>query len=492
MRRLIKILIIGFALIFSVFSISGSPAQVYAEGAVTDTLTIKVGYWGMSADTFVEKGTYRWDELDDLFGGSLTSYRAAFSFYRAGDDGTYQTIIDSARGISISQLLDYAGIDTGSIGNISFYTKDQTQGEFTSFSYSDLFESQRYYFDNLSFYLVPQYDDNGNFAGVQMDERVWDNKIRVEPMLAFEDSWDRYELGQENTSPNYESMTTGNRFRLLFGQTHPTESRTSQTAKYVHTLYISYRGVPRIVNTSSEIGGEVGKTGKTSFSVAAADSAMIPSMMQSMTWRSSDEDVLHIENVTMKQNSSYDDVVDVEISYKVLKEGNASIRGSYGGMEAGGESVTVATTGGTGLGPGDANNPDSGPHSPPGTGGETGSEEKAGNEEGTADTIDGKIQQGHRGKRADGSQGKGKSPEQKGKKAEEKQDPKAKRIYLLDKEVASLIRSPFKEIPKEETKKEAIKVHVADPVNEPLLIGTAGMLAMVGIVGERISFRRKK
>ncbi|MGI6257047.1 MAG: hypothetical protein ACOYJU_03165 [Anaerovoracaceae bacterium] len=491
MRRLAKILIISFTLVLAGFSISGLPAQVHAGGAVTDTLTIKVGYWGMPADTFVEKGTYRWDELDDLFGGSLPSYKAAFSFYRAGDDGTYQTIIDSARGISISQLLDYAGVDRGSISNISFYTKDQTQGEFTSFSYSDLFESQRYYFDNLSFYLVPQYDDHGNFTGVQLDERVWDNKVIVEPMLAFEDSWDGYELGQEHTAPNYESMTTGNRFRLLFGQTHPTESRTSQTAKYVHTLYISYRGVPRIVNTPSEIGGEVGKMGKTSFSVAAADSAMIQSMIQSMTWSSSDESVLHIENVTMKQNSSYDDVVDVEISYKVLKEGNASIQGSYGGMEAGGESVTVAATGGTGPGAGDVNNPDPGTPGPPGTGGESGQGGNPSNEEATINTLVGKIQQNDPGKTPEGIENKEKASDQKENDGKQEQNAKAKRVYLLDKEVASLLNAPPKEAPKEETKKEAIRVHVADPVNEPLLIGTAGILAMVGIVGERISFRRK-
>ena len=63
-------------------------------------------------------------------------------------------------------------------------------------------------------------------------------------MLALEDNWATYEPGTEHTAPNYESMGTGNRFRLLFGQSYPTEVRTNQSAKYTHTLFVTLNGTP--------------------------------------------------------------------------------------------------------------------------------------------------------------------------------------------------------------------------------------------------------
>lgn len=89
---------------------------------VTDTLTVKVGYYGMAADKYVEAGTYHWTEL----------------------------------------------------------------------------------MDNL-----PLHIQTGD---------AWDYAVEVEPMLALEDSWVAYDVGTENVRPNFNSMTTGNRFRLLFGQ----------------------------------------------------------------------------------------------------------------------------------------------------------------------------------------------------------------------------------------------------------------------------------
>lgn len=58
---------------------------------VTDTLTVKVGYYGMAADKYVEAGTYHWTELCE----NLALYDEAYTFYRPGDDGKYR-VVDSA------------------------------------------------------------------------------------------------------------------------------------------------------------------------------------------------------------------------------------------------------------------------------------------------------------------------------------------------------------------------------------------------------------
>ena len=67
-------------------------------------------------------------------------------------------------------------------------------------------------------------------------------------------------------------MGTGNRFRLLFGQTSPQESRTNQTAKYVHTMYIALKGVPKVKQEKVELSQKVGAHTVTfNVSTGAAD-----------------------------------------------------------------------------------------------------------------------------------------------------------------------------------------------------------------------------
>ena len=66
------------------------------------------------------------------------------------------------------------------------------------------------------------YDENGTLTGYDGDE-AWNDCWTVQPMLALEDSWVSYEIGTEHTAPNYSSLVSGNRFRLLFGQSYPLE-----------------------------------------------------------------------------------------------------------------------------------------------------------------------------------------------------------------------------------------------------------------------------
>ena len=86
-----------------------------AAGTVTDTLTVRVGYYGMEQDRYVEVATYHWSELYD----ALPLHYEAYSFFRSTDDGTYNTVIDSAYGFYLADLLDYAGIYSGDISVVT-------------------------------------------------------------------------------------------------------------------------------------------------------------------------------------------------------------------------------------------------------------------------------------------------------------------------------------------------------------------------------------
>ena len=141
-----------------------------AAGTVTDTLTVRVGYYGMEQDRYVEVATYHWSELYD----ALPLHYEAYSFFRSTDDGTYNTVIDSAYGFYLADLLDYAGIYSGDIAVVAFYTRDQSVGCFTSFTYADLFGTQRYYYNDLSAHISPVYDDIR--AEGDADEQVDDER----------------------------------------------------------------------------------------------------------------------------------------------------------------------------------------------------------------------------------------------------------------------------------------------------------------------------
>ena len=71
--------------------------------------------------------------------------------------------------------------------SIAFYTQDQDVGFFTSFTAADLFDTERYYFNDLAAHIRPVYDEAGNFIEYNADG-AWGDCRTVQPMLALEDS----------------------------------------------------------------------------------------------------------------------------------------------------------------------------------------------------------------------------------------------------------------------------------------------------------------
>lgn len=59
------------------------PGRAEAGGIATDTLTVKVGYYGMDSSQYVEAGTYHWTELQE----NLTMYYEAYTFFRPTGEG---------------------------------------------------------------------------------------------------------------------------------------------------------------------------------------------------------------------------------------------------------------------------------------------------------------------------------------------------------------------------------------------------------------------
>lgn len=335
-----------------------------AAGEVTDTLTVKVGYWGMDTDSYVTVGTYHWSELE----ANLPLHQQAYSFYRSGVDGSYYTVIDSAYGFYISDLISYAGIYAGDVQSMQFYTKDQSVGYFTSFTYGELFGTTRYYFEDLAAHIHPVYDDAGNFLSWDANE-AWNSCTAVQPMLALEDNWAQYEIGTEHTAPDFTSLGTGNRFRLLFGQSHPLEVRTNQTAKYTHTVYVTLSGSP-VLGEMPELDSTLGSHTITT-TITVGNSALLDALSSILNITSTDDSVLQITGVTVTPDPNYSDLASVEITYEILKEGEACISASIGSQVFATTQPITATTQPTDPDntPSEApSEPDDAPEAPSGTG----------------------------------------------------------------------------------------------------------------------------
>ena len=309
---------------------------------VTDTLTIKLGYWGMKEEDYVEKATYHWTELQS----NLNIVTEDYSFFKGKENGSYSIVVASGTGFYLSDLLSYAGVNVSDIQNITFYTNDYSAGAFTSFTPYQLLSEPRYYYDNLAAHITNRYNDAGVLVGYDVEDGAESNKRQVRTMLALESNWAEYEAGTQNTNPNHTSMSTSSRFRLLFGQNSVDEGKTNQSAKYVHTVALTIPGSPSVKGGDKAGNGKIvlsNKLGKhrARFSVAS-DEAMLNKIMERLTWSSTDETILKINNVSMKTSTSYNDAVDVVLDYEVLKEGgDASIKGDFMGMDLSGSTIVT-------------------------------------------------------------------------------------------------------------------------------------------------------
>ena len=315
----------------------GAAACVPAKAdAVTDTLSVYVGYYG---GPYYLKHTYHWSDLDDLYGGTLDSHKAAYTYYSGSREA-----VDSARGFYLSDFLQYADVDMNSIASLDFYTKDHTTGAYRTFTRYSLLDAPRYYFPNLAANETTGklYPRNGG--------SLWDGAQRVETMLALEDNWEWDADGSDYTAPN-----TSSRFRLLFGQLTPEESMTSAAAKYVYAIYVTFSGTPQLTAKDPDLSLKIGSNYQMTVGVSAEDSLLDSYVRKNIKWSSSDSSVIAVDSggkLTVKKagravvKASFGQS-SVSVAVKVDGSGNVVSSGSAGGGVGSG-----GTGGGRGNGTG--------------------------------------------------------------------------------------------------------------------------------------------
>ena len=155
---------------------------------------------------------------------------------------------------------------------------------------------------------------------------------QVQPMLALEDNWAQFNEEFEHIGPDFTSMNAGNRFRLLFGQTSPTESMTSMSDKYVSCVYAVLDGSPAV----GEMGGLDGSYGShtVDMTVSVYNSDIRDALSGLMNVDSTNTDVLVITGIKVTPDSRYSDLATVTVSYDIVGDGEAAVTAGVGKSSA--------------------------------------------------------------------------------------------------------------------------------------------------------------
>ena len=313
---------------------------VFAD-AVTDSISVCIGYFGWSEDEYVEKAKFSWQELDDWYGGALDTHEEYYSYC----NGSGRTYLAFARGFYIRDLLDYAGVDVNSIASIDFFTKDHSVGAYRSFTKYALLDQPRYYFPNLAGDA-----ETGELYAWDGGDDLWVGAYQVEPMLALEDytEWDT--AGFDFESYADESLfSTGSRFHLFFGQASPEEAATSSAAKYVYKILVTFSGTPVLSSEESNLDLVVGSDHALHVTADAEDDALTAYVQEHLQYASSDPAVVSVDQYgRLHVNAEGDAIItasfgESSVSVQVhVGSGGASGTGSAAGegTAPGGEAGT--------------------------------------------------------------------------------------------------------------------------------------------------------
>jgi hypothetical protein len=200
------------------------------KGLAADTLTISVGYFG---GPYHEVKTFTVEEL-----WAMDVVYADYTFI----DNMPSCVITHVAGVTLSDILDAAGIDINSVQSFNFWTKDKTGDYYTSLTKTYLLDTPRY-----CYYSLP---DNFDYDYGKGNEYATADAVWVPTVLALADDWNR-SLAGASFGSDYSDLNTSTRFRLIFGQTNATERTASNSAKWVYAIEVTLGGAP--VDTADEL-----------------------------------------------------------------------------------------------------------------------------------------------------------------------------------------------------------------------------------------------
>ncbi|MCG9967284.1 Ig-like domain-containing protein [Pelotomaculum terephthalicicum JT] len=228
------------------------------------SLTIRVGYYGGPYHT---KKVYTLSDLE-----AMPQVEQAYTFI----DSMPAVVLDSARGVKLTDILADSGIDVNSVEAFYFYATDVKKGWYECLPKSFLLDTDRYYYPNLPTHW--DFETQSAIPGAVY------GAVQVEPIIALHDNWKRFA-----TYPDFTVHDTSTRFRLLFGQNDTSTRTASRSAKWVHAIEVMLGGMPPtgIVLNQEIANVKVGSTVQLTAAILPPEE----STDRRITWKSSDTSV---------------------------------------------------------------------------------------------------------------------------------------------------------------------------------------------------------
>ena len=310
--------LLAFAVVSLAVALSLS--LVCAKDAHAD-LTVYVGYTG---GPYYEKARFTDAELAALSDGAVHEYS---SF-----DSAYYLRKGFGKGPELASIFQAAGIDPSAMWRFYFSTEDAyvvDDGGYgnEAWYYGELCGMTRYYF--------PDYPTHVDFElrGTIYDtDELWSTAQATPTIIAMSSSFYRIEAADDPFWTDSSLMTRDLGYRVMFGQTDPTDGNARNSAQMVRAITCIIGGndgsdLPKIeidlsglpLDENGNLKAEVGDTFTIMPALLASDVLVSQLGIADIVWYSGDENV-----ATVTKNA------DGSITVTIVGEGTVRIGASYG------------------------------------------------------------------------------------------------------------------------------------------------------------------
>lgn len=340
-RKLTKLIARVLIVLMAVFSITCSGLGADTAYAGTDTLSIKVGFYG---GPYYEVKLYDDSDMRAMADDTVWTY--------TGVDGGNFMRVCYAWGVPLELVLANADIDLGSVNYLHFGTTDRYEEVVTTFTASSLL-AERYFFPDMvnAAGSVGYRDVPLDYDLVTSD--ITSEAYTVPTILAIGSSdftKDEAKAVIERggyQSPAKSELDEDHKYRLIFGQLGLESSGQAynvQTSdKWVYEINVQLDGSPDIVVEKELLSGEdglVGSSYKVKVNVELPDSY---DYIDSEIRAKLEQQVL--EKVTTDYDSSKVKLTETgtgEYEMEILEEGESDINFSYSRTEYNGSTTTAS------------------------------------------------------------------------------------------------------------------------------------------------------